>query len=132
MKDRIKVDGVWYVRDLTLDPLEMETDEMEQVNERDTVNFLGCIWETEEWSFEANITLKKFGEGIEDRSPDGFSVFCISKKDPDITHEILDSNWLIELVEGEVGGIQELDEDGNKKMRAFAYYLIKKGWLIKE
>ncbi len=45
MKDRIQVDGVWYVRESSTLPIV-------EIEEMFVTNTLGCIWESDNWCFQ--------------------------------------------------------------------------------
>ena len=55
MKDRIQVDGVWYVR-------ESSTLSITEIKPRDVTNTLGCVWESDDWCFEATVILNDDAE----------------------------------------------------------------------
>ena len=133
MKDRIQVDGVWYVRETSTLPI-VEIDEML------VTNYLGCTWESDNWAFEATAILKDEAEDLSDIYNNGISIDITDKRPADrdlwVEHNCDNENWFIGVYEGNLESIPEaeemLDEQGIAEFRGFIGYLIDKGWILKE
>ena len=59
MKDRIQVDGVWYVRESSTLPIV-------KIKPKDVTNSLSCTWESKNWCFEATVILRDEAENLTD------------------------------------------------------------------
>ena len=133
MKDRIQVDGIWYVRETSTLPI-VEIDEML------VTNYLGCTWESDNWAFEATAILKDKAEDLSDIYNNGISINITDKRpayrDLWVEHNCDNANWFIGVLEGNPESIPEaeemLDEQGIAEFRGFIGYLIDKGWIVKE
>ena len=134
MKDRIQVDGVWYVRESSTLPI-VEIDEML------VTNTLGCIWESDNWCFEATAILREEAVDLTDIYTTIIDIAITDKRNPDrdkwIEHSDIDNtNWFIGVYEGNPESMPEaeemMDEQGIAEFRGFIGHLIQKGWIIKD
>jgi hypothetical protein len=134
MKDRIQVDGVWYVRETSTLPI-VEIDEML------VTNTLGCIWESDNWCFEATAILKDEATNLKDIYTAIIDIAITDKRPANrdlwIEHEPCDNpTWFIDVYEGNPESMIEaeemLDEQGIAEFRGFIGHLIDKGWVVKE
>ena len=134
MKDRIQVDGVWYVRESSTLPI-VEIDEML------VTNTLGCIWESDNWCFEATAILREEAVDLTDIYTTIIDIAITDKRNPDrdkwIEYKDCDNvNWFIGFYEGNPESMPEaeemLDEQGIAEFRGFIGHLIEKGWIVKE
>ena len=132
MKDRIQVDGVWYVR-------ENKTLPIVEIKPRDVTNSLSCTWESDEWCFEATVILKDEAENLTDIYTDPWIE--ITDKRPanrdDWKKDNSDNpNWFIGVLEGSDESMEDankiFDEQGLAEFRGFISYLIDKGWVVKD
>ena len=133
MKERIQVDGVWYVRETSTLPIV-------EIKPNSVTNTLGCIWESREWCFEATAILRDEAEDLTDI----YTIIDIvitdkrSEKRKDwIEHDSCDnSRWFIGVLEGDSDSMEEADEmmdaQGIAEFRGFISHLIDKGWIVKE
>jgi hypothetical protein len=127
MKDRIQVDGVWYVR-------ENKTLPIVEIKPRDVTNSLSCTWESDEWCFEATVILKDEAKDLTDIYTDPWIE--ITDKRPanrdDWKKDNSDNpNWFIGVLEGSDESMEDankiFDEQGLAEFRGFISYLIDKG-----
>lgn len=134
MKDRIQVDGVWYVRESSTLP-------MVKIDEMLVTNTLGCIWESDDWCFEATAILREEAVNLTDIYTAIIDIAITDKRNPDrdkwIEHSGIDnSNWFIGVYEGNPESMVEaeeiLDEQGIAEFRGFIGHLIEKGWIVKD
>jgi len=128
MKDRIQLDGIWYVKETPLPVLEIDM--------LDITNCLCCIYEPNNWCFEASVTLKDDAVLVKDIYSDPWIE--ITDKRPsnraDWVIENLDNpHWFLGVLEGNPESMEEanimFDEQGLKEFRSFIKHLIDKGWL---
>lgn len=131
-KDRIQIDGVWYVRETTKpipEPVEMTT-----IDEFDVTRSLGRVWENDDWAFEAKILLEPDGMELEDTWGDCWIV--ITDKDTDEEHSIDNPTWMLGVLEGDTLSMREANKmmtpEGIMLFRGFLLLLIRNGWLKKE
>jgi len=132
MKERIQVDGVWYVR-------ETSTPSIVEINPRDVTNALSCTWESDNWCFEAIVILREGAKDLTDTYPD--PSITITDKRPvnrdDWKEDSSDNpNWFIGVLEGNPESMPEaeemLDKQGIAEFRGFISYLIEKGWIVRK
>ena len=132
MKDRIQVDGIWYVKESSTLPIV-------EIKPRDVTNSLSCTWESDNWCFEALVILRDEAENLTDIYPD--PSITITDKHPenrdDWKEDSSDNpNWFIGVYEGNPESMPEakemMDEQGIAEFRGFIGYLIDKGWIVKK
>jgi len=132
MKDRIQVDGIWYVRETSTLPIA-------EIKPRDVTNSLSCTWESDEWCFEATVILKDEAKDLTDFYADPWIE--ITDKRPANRDDWKKDNsdnprWFIGVLEGSDESMPEAEEIFDKRgiaeFRGFISYLIDKGWIVKE
>ena len=133
MKERIQVDGVWYVRETSTLPIV-------EIKPNSVTNTLGCVWESREWCFEATAILRDEAEDLTDI----YTIIDIvitdkrsENRDEWIEHDSCDnSRWFIGVLEGDSDSMEEaeemMDDQGIAEFRGFISHLIDKGWIVKE
>ena len=130
---RIEINGIWYVRED-----KQPTPVIDDLNDEDVTDSLDCVWETDEYCFEATVILRDNAEYLTDFY--GNTYLKITDKRPDdrkdwIDHDVDNNKWLIGVLEGNPDSMVEaydmFDDNGISQFRAFISYLIKKGWLTK-
>jgi hypothetical protein len=133
MQDRIEINGIWYVRED-----KQPTPVIDDLNDEDVTDSLDCVWETDEFCFEATVLLRDNAEELTDFY--GSVYLKITDKRPSdrkdwVEHDADNDKWLLGVLEGNPDSMSEayemFDENGIKQFRAFISYLIKKGWLTK-
>lgn len=137
MEDRIQVNGVWYIREtgpaVNPEPVEIPDDE--------PTNYLGCVWETDEWCFEASILLEDDATTLQDVSKYGPTIEVTDKRPENrndwIVHDCIDNDrWmrgvLINHHEAMPDAYRMFDNSGLETFRMFLRHLVKKGWLKDE
>jgi hypothetical protein len=122
MEQRICINGAWYVRE-TIE----ETASASDFDEKDVVHFTACVYETDDYSWEASHLLNELGERW------GGLVIEFTDKDTE-EHSLWDnSDWLLGVLEGHPESITSAKEiihaQGLQDFRAFLRYLSNKGWL---
>ena len=134
MKDRIQVDGVWYVRESSTLPIV-------EINEMLVTNTLGCIWESDNWCFEATVILRDEAVDLTDIYTMIIDIAITDKRpanrDEWIEHETCDNkNWFIGVLEGNPESMPDakemMDEQGIAEFRGFIKHLVEKGWIVKD
>jgi hypothetical protein len=135
VKDRIQIDGIWYVRetDAIPDPLRMTT-----IDEFDVTRSLCRVWENDDWAFEAKILLEPDSTELEDTWGDCW--LTITEKVGDrriawVEHSIDNPTWMLGVYEGDTLSMREANKmmtpEGIAKFRGFLHLLIELGWLKK-
>jgi hypothetical protein len=128
MKDRIEINGVWYVR-------ETSTPQPTKFHPEDLIHTMSCVWESDDWVFEATMMLR-------DDDPTDFFLdptIDITDKRGDrdewVEHDSDNPNWMFGVLnndpESMVDANEMMDEQGLTEFRAFLKHLIEKGWLKK-
>ena len=133
MKERIQVDGIWYIRETSTLPIV-------EIKPNSVTNTLGCVWESREWCFEATAILRDEAEDLTDI----YTIIDIvitdkrsENRDEWIEHDSCDnSRWFIGVLEGDSDSMEEaeemMDDQGIAEFRGFISHLIDKGWIVKE
>lgn len=128
-KDRIQIDGVWYVKETTKPVTDLA--EMATIDEFDVTRSLGRVWENDDWAFEAKILLEPDGMELEDTWGDCWIV--ITDKDINEEHSIDNPTWMLGVYEGDPESMEEANNmmtpEGIRLFRGFLNLLIKNGWL---
>lgn len=114
MKDRIQVDGVWYVRE---DEVGIENVEV--------VDYLGCVYEDEGFCFDATKLLRDDGTLYDDVDIE----FTDKRAKPWKTNNWDNVEWMREVIEPYKTMIPPLDSDSFPVAKAFILKLKEKGWL---
>ena len=131
-KDRIQIDGVWYVKETT--NAVSESVSMTTIDEFDVTRSLGRVWENDDWAFEAKILLAPDGTDLEDTWGDCW--LTITDKNGDEEHSIDNPTWMLGVYEGDPLSMREANKmmtpEGIRLFRGFLSLLIKNGWLKKE
>ena len=134
-KDRIQIDGIWYVRetDAIPDPLRMTT-----IDEFDVTRSLSRVWENDDWAFDAKILLAPDGTELEDTWGDCWLTITekVGNHDAWVKHSIDNPTWMLGVYEGDPLSMREatkmMTSEGIRLFRDFLSLLIKNGWLKKE
>lgn len=125
-KDRILIDGEWYVKDNNAKPIKIE----------EITYSIRCAWENEDWFFEAIAALRGDEIDVNDRYDD-FDIIITDKrikgKENWIVNVIDNPHWMIGVLtdrqESMVEANEMFDSEGLEYFRAFVSYLIGIGWL---
>ena len=125
--ERIEINGEWYVKENNIEPL---------IKPEDVTYSIECIWEDSDWCFVASLIAKKddFNDCYDD-----VSVKITDKRIKGIENRVEDDidnpKWIWGVLEGNPKSMVEanemFDDEGLKYFKAFALYLIDKGWLKK-
>lgn len=130
MENKIQINGVWYVREDSIAPT---TNTKEQVFNPDNVtNFEACVYETDDYCWEASRIRKDDGTFYKD--------VHIEFKDKTVDNwrskesEYWDGNsWLLGVLQSNPESLEEardcMNEEGVKTFREFLGYLNDLGWL---
>jgi acetone carboxylase gamma subunit len=133
MKDRILIDGVWYVRETS------ET-KLKEIQNDDVTHSQRKTWETSNWCFEATVIMRDNAETLDDHYP-GPMVIITDKRPSErkdwVIHDDIDNpSWVLGVYEGDPEFMPDahemMDDNGIEEFRLFIGYLIKIGWLIKK
>lgn len=131
-KDRIQIDGVWYVKETTKPMTEPER--MTIIDEADVTRSLARVWENDEWAFDAKILLEPDGTALEDTWGDCWVQ--ITDKDTGKEYDIDNPRWMLGVLEGDTLSMREANKmmtpEGIMLFRGFLLLLIRNGWLKKE
>lgn len=136
-KDRIQIDGVWYVRETTKpipDPLRMT-----KIDEFDVTKSLSRVWENDDYAFEAKILLEPDGIALEDTWGDCWVIVTEKVGDTNDTwveHSIDNPRWMLGVLDGDPESMEEANKmmtpEGIRLFRGFLFLLIRNGWLKNE
>ena len=130
-KDRIQIDGEWYVKESSL-PTPKEV--INEITDEETTHFQGIVWESDKWCFEATKIFKdphiELYDGLDIKVTDKRPA---SRKDW-IEHETMDNEtWMFDVINGTRESMVEankiFDQNGINEFRSFLRYLIKEEWL---
>ena len=126
-KDRIQINGEWYVKENTIEPL---------IDPEDVTYSVECVWENSNWGFVATLIVK------EDDFNDCYDDVMVKVTDKRNTNrekwvedDIDNPKFIIGVLRDNPESMEEamkmFDDEGLKYFKAFAIYLIDKGWLKK-
>jgi hypothetical protein len=120
MEDRILINNVWYVREGLIE---------NEIKEIYPTDFLGCIYETENYSWEATRIFKDDRETFYD----DFHIEFIDKSLKKQEAEIWDSiSWMEGIYNNDPDSMiyvkEVMNEDGLLHFKAFLKELKKRGW----
>jgi hypothetical protein len=132
MKERIQINGIWYVKENTIPEVEIDPKEI--------TNTLGCTWESSNWAFVAAVILRDEAEDLLDIYSNGVTIDITDKRNKDrdlwVQHDCDNTNWLLGILEGNDESMSDaeemFDEQGIAEFKGFIRYLITKGWIVKE
>jgi len=123
MEDRVKINGVWYVRE--------QPDAKEEPIQIDPVEYIGCVYENEDYCWEAtrlykDLTSCTFYEVID--------IKFTNKRLKPWKEEHWDNNdWMLGVLNNDSESMTEarlsMDEQGIRTFKALLEYLKSKGWL---
>lgn len=122
MKDRIEIDGVWYVREDQADQEELDLD---------YTSFDGRVYETDLYCFEVTRILEDDGTPYP-----GCTVEFTDKRDKPFKKDFWDNeNWFLGILDENPASMVDLkDMCCGQGVREFKYVLndlVKVGWLNK-
>ena len=128
MENRIQIDGVWYVRENEVKPVEIKPE--------DVVHTMSCVWESGEWLFDARVCLRN--DDPKDYYPS--PTIDITGKRGDLDERVrIDAdnpNWMWGVLENSPESMKDahniFDAEGLASFKGFLNYLIDKGWLVKD
>jgi hypothetical protein len=131
MKERIQVNGIWYVRETN------PTSEIE-IKEKDITFSMERIWESSDWCFVATVIMKDDAETLDDHYPDPY-IKITDKRPADrkdwIEDDVDNPNFMFGVLEGNpesmIDANEMFDKQGLEEFRAFLLYLNSIGWLTK-
>jgi hypothetical protein len=132
MKERIQINGIWYIRENTISEVEIDPKEI--------TNTLGCVWESSNWAFIAAVILRDEAENLLDIYSNGVTIDITDKRNKNrdlwVQHDCDNTNWLLGILEGDDESMSEaegmFDEQGIAEFKRFIRHLITKGWIVKE
>jgi hypothetical protein len=126
-KDRIQINGEWYVKENTVEPL---------IDPKDVTYTIECVWEDTNWCFVASLYAKE--DDFNDCYDDVFMKITdkrIKGRENWVEEDVDNPKWILGVLEGNLDSMEEanemFDDEGLKYFKAFAIYLIDKGWLKK-
>ena len=126
-KDRIQINGEWYVKENTIEPL---------INPEDVTHSIECVWENSNWGFVASLIAKE--DDFNDCYDDVYLKITdkrIKGREDWVETDVDNPKWILDVLENNPESIKDANEmfgdEGLKYFKAFACYLIDKGWLKK-
>ena len=126
-KERIQINGEWYVKENTIEPL---------IDPKDVTYSVECIWEDTNWCFVASLTAKE--DDFNDCYDDVYLKITdkrIKGREDWVETDVDNPKWILDVLENNPESIKDANEmfgdEGLKYFKAFALYLIDKGWLKK-
>ena len=125
-KDRIQIDGVWYVK-------EQDTNTVQELQPSDVTNYIGCVYETDAFCWEATMIYR---DDLETLYPD-VSVEFTDKRDADRENWIVEywdnTKWFQGVYNNDPGSIGSaratMDVKGINDFRTFLKYIEQRGWI---
>jgi hypothetical protein len=129
MKERIQINGIWYIR---------ETNPTPEIKEKDITFSMERTWESEDWCFIATVIMKDDAETLDDHYPDPYIKITdkrpVDRKDW-IEDDVDNPNFMFGVLEGNpesmIDAREMFDKQGLEEFRAFLLYLNSIGWLTK-
>jgi len=120
MEDRILINGVWYVR---------ETEPETETKEIKTIDFIGTLYETEDYAWKASKIYKDDGETLYD----GIDIEFTDKRTKPWKEDHWDNmNWFKGVLEDNPDSmkdvIKSMSYQGIKDFKLFLNKLKEKGW----
>ena len=126
-KERIQINGEWYVKENTIEPL---------IDPKDVTYSVECIWEDTNWCFVASLTAKE--DDFNDCYDDVYLKITdkrIKGREDWVETDVDNPKWIWSVLENNPESREDANEmfgdEGLKYFKAFALYLIDKGWLKK-
>ena len=124
-KDRIQIDGVWYVRE--------GQPQIKPLQPHQLTNTINCIYETSKYCFEA---IMIFRDDCETLFPD-VSIEFTDKRNADYDDWKKDSSdnptWMRGIFhnveESMIDAREMMDQEGIDEFRAFLKHIETKGWI---
>lgn len=124
-KDRIQIDGVWYVRE--------EQPQIKTIEPHQLTNTINCIYETDKYCFEA---IMIFRDDCETLYPD-VSIEFTDKRPANREDWVIDyldnPIWMRGVFHGDeesmVDAREMMDQEGIDEFRAFLKHIETKGWI---
>lgn len=125
--ERIEINGEWYVKENIIEPL---------INPEDITYSIECVWENSNWGFVASLIAKE--DDFNDCYDDVY-LKITDKRNKDkenwVETDVDNDKWILGVLENNSESIEDanemFDDEGLKYFKAFALYLIDKGWLKK-
>jgi hypothetical protein len=114
-KDKIQIDGVWYIRE----------DQSEK--KLDVTNFIGCVYENDEYVWEAT----KIYQDDDKTFYPGVSIKFTDKRVKPWKEEYWDNEaWILGiLIDESIDEVKEsMSDKGIKEFKQFVKMLIEKDW----
>jgi hypothetical protein len=127
MENRICIDGVWYVRETPPPTF--------KINPESVIHTMSCLWEVDDWVFEATMMLKD--DDPTDFYPDPTIDITDKRGDREdwIEHDCDNVNWFWGVLGNDPESMPDahamFDAQGLAEFKMFLEYLIEKGWLEK-
>ena len=115
MENRIQINGVWYIKEPSFEPLNLEP-----------VDYIGCVVEDDFFVFDTTISPD---------DPKDIGIEIIDKRvNPHKKYYWDHSGWMNRVLEGDIGSLETLKSDGwgsgdINYLRSFLHHLKGKGWL---
>jgi hypothetical protein len=119
MEDRVKINGVWYVRETKITKEEL-----------DIIDFIGCVYENDKYCWEATVLYKDDNKTLYD----SIDIKFTDKRTKPFKEDNWDNNtWLLGVLKNDqdsmVDAREAMDEDGIETFQVFLEYLKGKQWL---
>ena len=132
MNARIEINGIWYVREDTINDLlcHLEDEEMDLTFSEE------CCYETKKYCFVASRIRKDEGDEFYPLEAITFTNKRSGDRDNWKEEYWDNNNWLKGILEGNPESLKSLDEEmdiclqGKKQLKGFLNRLVEKEWLI--
>lgn len=122
--NRVKIDGVWYVREDSI--------KMPEIKEAEVVWFDGAVYETEEICFEASLIKTNLGRYLEPTIE--YTIKEGSRSEWKVNY-IDNDSWLLSLLDGDPEALESAREIMTptqiEHLKAFIYVIKEEGWFNK-
>ena len=129
MENRILINGTWYIKEDTIDT----QPEKPKFLAESVTHFEGCVYETDEYCWEATRIYKDGDTGFIDGTfHDGISIKFTNKITKEEEYWDNDS-WMKNVLHNEQealeGAIESMNDDGIATFKLFINFLMCQGWL---
>ena len=123
-KDRIQIDGVWYVKESNAKP----TTKKVEIEDSDITKLLGAVYETDDYCWEATKIYKDDGTLYS-----GLDIKFTDKANSEIIRYWDNDAWMKGVLESNPESLEEarneMDEEGIAYFQAFLAKLREDFWL---
>lgn len=129
--ERIQINGVWYIKETNSE----FNDFISEFNEDQVLYNKSCLFETNEYLWEAKLMTHKNGKNL---YPEGGLFIEFTDKNENYKHKELwdNTSWMLGVYHNEkdslIDAADTMDEEGIETFKDFIGHLIELNWLKDE